>query len=141
MTRARHAKKVERHTAMQIPLQITFKNLDPSPAVEARIREKAKKLERFSDRISGCRVVVEAPHRRQHVNKLYQVYIDITVPPRGELIVNREHGRDHAHEDVYVAIRDAFDAAVRQLEEHAQRVRGETKQHQSADRAAGFPSD
>jgi ribosomal subunit interface protein len=115
---------------MQIPLQITFKNMTSSPAIEGRIREKARKLERFSDRIAGCHVVVEAPHRHQRTGKLYQVSIDITVPPKGDLIVNREHRRDHAHEDVNVAIRDAFDAAVRQLEDHARKVRGETKMHE-----------
>jgi ribosomal subunit interface protein len=115
---------------MQIPLEITFKNMASSPAIESRIREKARKLERFSDRIVGCQVVVEAPHRHQHKGKLYQVSLDITVPPKGDLIVNREHRRDHAHEDVYVAIRDAFDAAVRQLEDHARKVRGDTKLHQ-----------
>ena len=54
---------------MQIPLQISFRNMDPSPAVEARIREKAAKLERFHDRIIGCTVVVEAPHRSQNQGK------------------------------------------------------------------------
>lgn len=115
---------------MQIPLQITFKNMAPSPALESRIREKARKLERFSDRIAGCRVVVEAPHRRHHQGKLYQVSIDITVPPKGDLIVSREHRRDHAHEDAYVAIRDAFDAAIRQLEDHERKIRGDTKVHE-----------
>ena len=55
---------------MPIPLQISFRNMDPSPAVEARIRKKAEKLERFHDRIIGCTVVVEAPHRHHHKGKL-----------------------------------------------------------------------
>lgn len=114
---------------MQLPLQITFKNMDHSPAVEARIREKAAKLERFFDRINRCEVVVEAPHRHHRKGKLYQVSIDITVPPGHELVVNREHRKDHAHEDVNVAIRDAFDAAARQLEDYARRLRGDVKEH------------
>ncbi|MFO7580262.1 MAG: HPF/RaiA family ribosome-associated protein [Nitrosomonas halophila] len=48
---------------MQIPLEITFRNMDPSAAVEARLREKAEKLERFHDHIMSCRIVVEAPQR------------------------------------------------------------------------------
>jgi ribosomal subunit interface protein len=112
---------------MQIPLQIAFKNMDSSPALESLIEEKARKLERFSDRITSCRVVVEAPHRHHRTGKLYEVSIEITVPPKGEVVVNREHRHDPAHEDVRVAIRDAFDAAVRQLEDHERKVRGDTK--------------
>ena len=100
---------------MQIPLEIAFKNMEKSDAVEARIREKAeKKLERFAGRITSCRVVVEAPHRHQHQGNCFDVRIDIHVPGE-ELVVTRE-STDPAHTDVYVAIRDAFDAVVRQLE-------------------------
>lgn len=113
---------------MQMPLQITFKNMDSSPAVEARIQAKAAKLERFFNRIMRCHVVVEAPHRHQRQGELYRVAIDITVPG-GEIAVDREHRKDHSHEDVYVAIRDAFDAAARQLEDHARRTRGDVKSH------------
>ena len=113
---------------MQIPLEISFRNMDPSPAVEARIREKAAKLERFNDRIIGCTVVVEAPHKHHHKGKLYSVHIDISVPGK-DVVVGRAKPLDPAHEDVYVALRDAFDAAVRQLEDHTQRMRGAVKSH------------
>jgi ribosomal subunit interface protein len=113
---------------MQIPLEISFRNMDPSPAVEARIREKAEKLERFHDRIIGCTVVVEAPHRHQHKGKLYTVRIDISVPGK-DVVVDRTKPLNHAHEDVYVAVRDAFAAAVRRLEDHARRMRGDVKTH------------
>jgi ribosomal subunit interface protein len=111
---------------MPIPLQISFRNMDPSPAVEERIRKKAEKLERFHDRIIGCTVVVEAPHRHHHKGKLYSVRVDISVPGK-ELIVDRAKPSDHAHEDVYVAVRDAFDAAVRRLEDQSRKVRGSVK--------------
>ena len=62
---------------MQIPLQISFRNMDPSPAVEAIIREKAAKLDRYFGRIVSCDVSVEAPHRHHHKGKLYKVRIDI----------------------------------------------------------------
>ena len=88
--------------------------MDPSPAVEERIRQKAEKLERFHDRIVGCTVVVEAPHRHHHKGKLYNVRVDISVPGK-DVVVDRAKPIDHAHEDVYVAVRDAFDAAVRRL--------------------------
>lgn len=117
---------------MEIPLEISFRNMDPSPAVEARIREKAAKLERFHDRIIGCTVVVEAPHRHHHKGKLYSVHIDISVPGKDHLIVDRAKPTDQAHEDVYVALRDAFNAAVRQLEDYTQRMRGDVKSHSAS---------
>jgi ribosomal subunit interface protein len=108
---------------MQIPLEIAFKNMDRSDAVEARVREKAeKKFERFAGRITSCRVVVEAPHHHSNHGNCYDVRIDIHVPGE-ELVVTRE-GHDPSHTDVYVAIRDAFDAAVRQLDGHGRRKNG-----------------
>jgi len=114
---------------MQTPLQITFRDVESSAAVEANIREKAAKLEQYYDRIMSCRVMVEAPHGHKHQGRLYRVRIDVGVPD-GELVVSHEHHhRDSAHEDVYVAIRDAFDAMKRQLEDYARKQRGDVKQH------------
>jgi ribosomal subunit interface protein len=113
---------------MQLPLQITFRNMESSAAIEAKIRERVAELDRYYHRIMGCRVVVESPHRRHHQGKLFHVRVDLTVPG-GELAVSREPAQHHAYEDVYVAIRDAFDAARRQLEDYARRHRGETKGH------------
>ena len=115
---------------MQLPVQITFRNMEPSPAVESKIRERAAELDRYHDRITSCRVVVESPHRRHHQGKLYHVRVDLTVPG-GELAVSREPPEHRAFEDVYVAIRDAFDAARRQLEDHARRQRHEVKGHEA----------
>ncbi len=114
---------------MQIPVQVTFRNMDPSEAVEANVREKAEKLERHFDRVISCRVVVESPHRRHQKGKLYNVSIGIGVPGK-EIVVNHSGPKNHAHEDVYVAVRDAFNAATRQLEDHARKVRGEVKSHE-----------
>ena len=114
---------------MQHPLQVTFRGMEPSPAVEARVREKAQKLERYFDRIISCQVVVEAPPKHRHKGGAYSVRIDIDVPGN-ELVVNRPGDADHSHEDVYVAIRDAFQAATRRLEDFARRQRGDVKVHE-----------
>ena len=114
---------------MQLPVQISYRGMEPSAAIEAKIRERTEKLDRFYDRIMGCRVVVESPHRRHHQGKLFHVRVDLTVPG-GELAVTREPAQHHAHEDVFVAIRDAFDAAQRQLEDFARRQRGDLKIHE-----------
>jgi len=113
---------------MQLPLQITFRNLDHSDAVEAAIKEKAQKLERFSHHITSCHVVIEADHQHKHKGNLFHVRIDITVPG-DEIIVSREPHLNHAHENAYVTIRDAFDAAKRQLDDYEQIHRRDVKQH------------
>lgn len=114
---------------MTVPLQVTFKDMDPSPALESRIRAKAARLERFADDILRCHVTVEAPHRHHHQGRLYRARVEVFVP-RGDVIVTREGPLNHAHEDPYVAVRDAFDAAIRQLEDHVRRLRGDVKHHE-----------
>ena len=113
---------------MIIPLQITFRGIPPSEFVEARIREKANKLERFHSHIISCRIAVEAEHRSHHQGNQYHIRIDITTP-RKELVISREHHDKQAYEDVYVAIRDAFAAAIRQLEDYTQIQQGKVKTH------------
>ena len=113
---------------MQPPIRITFRQMEPSPAVEERIRARAADLERFHHHITDCHVVVHAPHHHQKHGGIYHVRIDLAVPG-SVIIVNREAGLEHAHEDVYVAIRDAFDAARRQLEDFTRRQRGAVKSH------------
>ena len=123
---------------MKIAPQITMKNVPHSAAVEAKIMEKLHKLDQFSDRIMACRVTVEESQRRQHQGKLFSVHIDITTPGK-ELVVNKVE-----NEDIYVALRDAFNAAKRQLEEHARKRRGDVKTHVETPRgkvAKIFPFD
>jgi ribosome-associated translation inhibitor RaiA/cold shock CspA family protein len=105
---------------MQIPVEVTFKEIERSTAVEARVRELAAKLERVFDRVIRCDVVVETPHRHQNKGRQFHVRVRLTVPG-GELVVSHDPGPDGAHEDVYVTIRDAFAAAKRQLEDYAQK--------------------
>jgi ribosomal subunit interface protein len=118
---------------MQMPLQIAFRNMESSAAIEARVRERAKKLDQYHNRIMSCRVVVESPHRHRHQGKVFHVRIDLTVP-QGEIVVNREPEENHAHEDVFVAIRDAFDAMQRRLQDYAHQQRGAVKTHEPTPR-------
>jgi ribosome-associated translation inhibitor RaiA len=102
--------------------------MNPSPAIEALIREKASWLERYYDRIIGCEVVVEAPSRPRRNGSHYRVRIGLRVPG-AELVVDRNPAdRDDLH-DLGLALRDSFDAARRQLEDFAQRQRGNVKNH------------
>ncbi len=119
---------------MQTDLQITVRDMEHSPALEERIREKVKKLEQVYPRIMGCRVVLEAPHRHKHQGKQFIVRLDVTVPGK-VIVVNHDH-----HEDAYVALRDAFNAARRQLEEYGRIQRGDVKTHPREDDAAPAPA-
>ena len=110
---------------MRVALQVTFRDMPRSDAVEAEIRRRAEKLEEFCDRIMSCRVTVETPGAHKHQGKLFAVHIDVKVP--GEEIAST---RRHEHEDVYVAIRDAFDAVRRRLEDYVRRSRGDIKRHE-----------
>jgi cold shock CspA family protein/ribosome-associated translation inhibitor RaiA len=102
--------------------------MEPSAAIEGRIRENVERLGRLYDRIVRCHVVIEAPHRHRHKGNTFSVKIDLLVP-RAEIVVSREPTIDPAHTDLYVALRDAFNAAARRLEDHSRRLRGYTKTH------------
>ena len=114
---------------MQEELQISWRGMDPSSALDAKIRKQVQILERFYDRITACRVVVEQLHRHKHKGNLFNVHIDLSVPG-SEIVVTRESGKDHAHEDPYVVVRDAFKSAKRQLEDYVRRQRGDVKVHE-----------
>ena len=109
---------------MPLPLQIVFDNVPHSDAVEAAIRAKADKLAQFFARILSCRVTVGLLQKHAHQGKPFNIRIERTVPG-AEIVVNRDQA-----EDIYVAIRDAFDHARRQLEDHARRRRGDLKTHE-----------
>ena len=96
---------------MQTPLQITVRGIAHSETLETRIRDKAAKLEEFHPRITSCRVTVEEVQKHKQQGREFQVAIDVRLPGK-EIVVNRAHA-----EDAYVAVRDAFDAAKRQIDE------------------------
>jgi ribosomal subunit interface protein len=110
---------------MEIPLQISFHNLEKSEALEERIRKKATRLEQFFDKITSCRVAVEVPHRnKEDQPHEYRVRVDLTVPGREIVATNDPHeGDGRSTKDPYQAIDDAFDATERQLREYAEKFR------------------
>jgi len=110
------------------PVEITFRDMAPSPAVEESIHTWASRLEHSFGNIERCAVVVELPHRRQRQGKTFQVHVYLTVPER-TIAITRDPGVDHAHEDVFVAIADAFRAARRTLQDYARIRRGDVKLH------------
>jgi ribosomal subunit interface protein len=118
---------------MQVPLQITFRGMSPSDALAQVVRDRAARLERFHERITRCHVVVDVPHQHQRKGRHYSVRLDITTPT-GEVAVSREPPLDASHEDIHAVVRDAFDAAARQLEDDLRRARGDVKSREPPDR-------
>lgn len=105
------------------PVQITIRDLPNSQALENLLRKKAEKLNQYCHRINSCRIVITIPQKHKHQGKLYCVRIDLTVPGK-EIVVNRQRDMD-----IYVAIRDAFQASVRQLEAYERKRKGHVKSH------------
>lgn len=108
---------------MQVPLRVTIRDIPDSAAIEAKIEKKIAKLQQICQQIIGCHVMVEVPQKHKHQGKLFSARIDLTVPHK-EIVVTRV-----VNEDLYVAIRDAFSAARRQLESHIRKQRQEVKNH------------
>jgi cold shock CspA family protein/ribosome-associated translation inhibitor RaiA len=113
---------------MQLPFQITFRGLASSESIERVSRDKAQRLERLHGRITSCHVIIEAPPRHHRKGGTFRVNVKLTVPG-GEVHADRESSRNHAYEDLHVALRDAFAAAGRQLEQKARVRRGDVKTH------------
>lgn len=108
---------------MKLPVQLQFLGMEPSAAVEAAVRDKVAKLDQFRSDLMSCRVTVELVHKHKHQGQPYAVRVEVSVP--GHLLsVDRVQ-----HEDVYVALRDAFDDMKRKIEDSVRRVRGQEKVH------------
>lgn len=113
---------------MDRPLEIAFHNLDPSPSIEAELRDQVDKLERRFDRLIGCRVAVEKLHRQHRTGNIYEVHIALSLPGQ-ELAVSRQPRKArerHANPDIHTSIRDAFNAAHQQLASFKGKVRSDT---------------
>lgn len=137
---------------MILPVQITFRNVEETREILDEIRSRAEKLESFYTPITSCRVLVEVPARHRKAGYPFHIRIDLTVP-EGEIVVKREptlHARDQdiagerprkkmetrpERRHLKVAIREAFDAARRQLQDHARRIRADVKVHEPAPQA------
>lgn len=109
---------------MQIPVEVIFRGMETSTAVEAAVTSWAQRLGRFHQRIQRCRVWIDLPHRHHRHGDRFQVKLVVAIPG-DEIVVAPKHG----HADVYLALADAFIAARRQLHEHACIQRGEVKHH------------
>ncbi len=114
---------------MQLPLEISYRNVNKTEALESLIHEKTEKLEQVCDYMTSCRVAVEEIQKHQRSGNPFRVRVDITVPPGHEIVAKKEPGEEEMHKQLPTVIRDTFDAARRQLQELVERQREEVKSH------------
>jgi cold shock CspA family protein/ribosome-associated translation inhibitor RaiA len=114
---------------MILPLQITFRHMNPSPAMEARIRALAARFDNLGNDITRCHVIVERPEQHKHHGGLFDVTIDMTLGD-AEIAIRGTHPADHSHEDPYLALHDAFRAARRKLEDYQRKRHHDVKTHE-----------
>ena len=114
---------------MQVPLNVTFRNICKDAAIENLIEKQSAKLERVCDHIVSCRLAVEKPQEHQKSGNSFRVRIDVTVPPEHELVVTREAGEGDLHEQLPTVIRDAFGAMRRRLKKLVEKQHGDIKTH------------
>lgn len=101
---------------MPMKTQVVFRGMENSEAVKEIVEQRAEKIERHFPHVIRCEAVIEQAAKSQAQGNAFSVSLEIEIPGAENIYVSRDGGKDHAHEDVYVAIRDSFDAAHRQLE-------------------------
>jgi len=114
---------------MIIPLEISFRGIRKTEAMDTLIQDHVKKIERLHDHISSCRIAVERRHQHQRSGQPFRIRIDIKIPPGHEIVVSKDSSEGDIHDRLQAVLKDAFEAAGRQLKTIVEKQRGETKQH------------
>lgn len=94
--------------------KVVFRGIEHSPSVEEVVQKRLEKLQRYSDEIQSLRVTLESPHNNHYKGKVYHVGVEALIPNH-DIVVNHDQHDKHSHEDIYIAIRDAFDAMERRI--------------------------
>ena len=117
---------------MQLPVEISYRGVPKSEEIEALVREKADRLNKFCDHITRCDVIIEQPNHTQHSGSSYRVRLDLTVPPGHELVADERPTEHEMHEPLTKIVNDAFKTMERQLKDLVQKQRNDVKTHQSS---------
>ena len=107
---------------MSTPVEVHFHEIEKSEAVEQRVRDKVAKLEKHFGRMTSCRIAIEVPQRTAQKPKVYQIKIEIGVPRRAPVVISHMRKGSHANEELSLAIRDAFEAALRKVDGMAAKI-------------------
>ncbi len=114
---------------MQVPLEITFRDVPRTPEIEQLIQEKVRKLEELTDALTSGEVVVERPHKSKQSGNPYHVRLTFNMPPGHRLIAERKSVAREDEQPLSAVVREAFDALRRQLKKILERQRGDVKAH------------
>jgi cold shock CspA family protein len=114
---------------MQVPLQLSFKDVEKDPLVEDQIRGRSEGLERFCDHINSCRVVVEKPQQHQSSGNPFRVRVDLTIAGGHEVVAKQEAGKGDMHDPLQVVVKKVFDSAEKQLKKLTDKQHGHVKLH------------
>ena len=114
---------------MQIPLEMSFRNVKKTKTLEALLQKKITKLETICSYITSCQIAIEKPNQHQHNGNPFRVRISLSIPPSHKLVVRRESTEGDLHDDLRAVIGNAFDAARRQLKKLVEKQRNEVKTH------------
>lgn len=114
---------------MELPLEISFRNLPHSEEIKALLAERARKLDEFCDHIISCRVAVEKTQKHQEKGNPFRVRIELTVPPRHDIVIKREPSKGDMHESLETVIRKAFDSLEVKLGRLVDQQEGRIKEH------------
>jgi cold shock CspA family protein len=114
---------------MEMPLAISYRDIEKTEALEAHIRERTSKLETVHNNVISCRVAVEQPHRSRRTGNPYRVRVAVRVPPEHEIVVTRDPGEPSADDTVTAAVNEVFETVYRRLKKLGQIQRDEVKHH------------
>lgn len=132
---------------MNFPIQIRYRNVEASPAVEEWVRKEAEKLSLFHQKILRCRVMLDLSHRHLQQGNRYEARVLLSAPG-GQVVASSrttavdpqkllEQGKkvkrmeiEAPHKDLRIAIADAFQAVGRRLQDQLQRQRKKIKRHE-----------
>ncbi len=126
---------------MQLPVEISYRGVDKTDEIEALVRDKASRLDKFCDHINRCDVIVEHPNHAQHSGSPFRVRIDVTVPPHHELVVDEKPTKHEMHEPLTKVINEAFRTMERQLKELVDRQHNKVKHHEAGQGTAAVGTD
>ncbi len=114
---------------MQIPLEISYRDINKTEKLESLIKEKTNKLEKVCDHITSCHIAIERPQKYLNYGSSFRVRIDLRIPPGHEVVIKREPGNRNKNDSLYSIVRDSFEAARRKVQELCEIQRKETKTH------------
>ena len=126
---------------MQLPVEISYRGVDKTDEIEALVRDKASRLDKFCDHINRCDVIIEHPNHAQHSGSPYRVRIDVTASPNHELVADEKPIKHEMHEPLSKVINDAFKTMERQLKELTDRQHHKVKHHDGIPSAASLGMD